>query len=130
MIIEVLDSVNEEIQMYEKRSVSTTCRPLTLKKVTQMLMHRDKPKEGPDGPLRPATYMAKFTVVEAPDMVFSVSWRKASRKTAMKKRVEIIFFKMILSYQKYKVCRDNRINPHRCVCDLSKTSIPGPFQSQ
>ena len=90
-----------------------------------MKVHRPQPKEGPDGSQAAVTYIATFTAMEAPDMLWSASWEQISTSST-----KIMFFKMIYSYQKYRLCRDNRINPHRCVCDLSKSSIDGPFKSQ
>jgi hypothetical protein len=37
---------------------------------------------------------------------------------------------MSTTYKPYLACRDNRVNPHFCICDKGAQGIEGPFSKK
>ena len=104
LIRRILDEVNSE----NSKLKGTTCMPLTVNEILGMRHHH---KSG-HGDATDGTYKAKFNTNEDPEMSFSVVFHRYEAEVPAMK---IMSFKMLDSYNHFRVCRDNRINPNKCV---------------
>jgi len=123
--IGMVEGILQEINSDNQQHKNTTCMMLTLVNVYQMRFHQQG--EDPDS----GHYIVMFHTKEAfvsPDL--AMMWSVTFTKQDSHPQVNIMSFKMVYSYAPYGVCRDNRINPHKCACDTSLKSIRGPFESQ